>query len=404
MVVRNYHRQKLCKYGGWLFIWLIFAGFQAIAQTPDETPVPQVSPSPTPEVSPTPLPEAAPTVLPTPTPTETPTPEPSPSPQILQETVGEDLIHFGDVIEITLVGNADLDWRGTVDDEGFFSQLPYVDVAVFALCHTEQETSNAIAVAYAKYFRNPEVSVRIVDRSKRPTATLLGAIKNPQRLSIRRPIRLNELLILGGGIIENANGEVQIFRPSGTGCETRKPNQDFQNLTDATNGAGKDTKTEGQIIQTKSVNDTASVFINIKIADLVAGKVAANPFVHAGDIVTVQEAEPVFVTGGVVAPQKIYFRQKITLTRAIAQAGGLLNNKDIPKITIYQRTPESGGTKAIEIDYAKIQQKLIPDFNLQAYDIIEVTQNGRSKSPRPPVIDELDNPKKIISLPLRVVN
>lgn len=443
----NYTALKFSRFFATLILSVFLAVSVIYAQTPEPTPLPtptpEISPTPTPEISPretptptpektpeispTPTPEKTPEVSPTPTPEKTPevsptpTPEPNsaseaepkpeitptPTPEILAEVVSEDLIHFGDEIEIDIVGNNDFDWRGTVDSEGFFSQLPYVDVAIYAVCRTEKEVGNALSVAYAKYFRNPEVSVKILDRSKRSAATLLGAVKKEQRLSIRRPIRLNELLILAGGITENASGEVTVFRPLGESCEPRKPNQGINIQTQTGLGPGSDgtaNLARERIVRTKAGSDAVSPFTTIKITDLVAGKEAANPFIRSGDVVKVEEASPIYVTGAVNAPQKVFFRQQITVTRAISTAGGLQKNKVTPQIVIYRRDKETKETKIIEVDLAKIQLKLAPDVPLEAFDIIEVIQNVRAKNVRPPVVDDLEKPKPAGTLPLKIIN
>ena len=377
------------------------------------TPTLEQTPTPTPETAPeqTPTPEvkllATPDISATPLPAESPTLEISATPEVLTETVSEDLIHFGDEIEIDLVGSSEFDWRGTVDSEGFFSQLPYVDVAVYAVCHSEKEIGNALSVAYAKYFRNPEVRVRILDRSNRATATLLGAVKKEQRLSIRRPVKLNELLILSGGITENASGEVTIFRSPGESCEAQKPNEginvSFKN-TSAANSEGIEKEQRERVIPIKSPTNVATLFKTVKISDLIAGKDTANPYIRAGDLVKVEEASPVYVTGGVNAPQKVFFRREITVTRAIAAAGGLVKSKDLPQIIVYRRDRQTQETKIIEVNLTKIQAKEVPDFSLEAFDIIEITQNARAKNVRPPVVDDLEKMKPLGTLPLKIIN
>ncbi|HZH33534.1 MAG TPA: SLBB domain-containing protein [Pyrinomonadaceae bacterium] len=288
--------------------------------------------------------------------------------------VSEDLIHLGDVIDVDILGSLEYDWRGALDSEGFLSSLPYAANPVLALCRTEDELASEIAVAYTKFLRNPQVVVRVVDRSARQQARMFGAIRSPLRLQIERPVHLNELIVLAGGITERASGEIKIFRPAYSSCS--------------------ETKT----VQKQSETST------IKILDLLSGKNFANPLIRTGDIVTIEEAKPIFVTGGVAAPQQVLFRGQITLSRALASAGGFLRDADGTKIVIYRRLP-SGGTKIVEADFDKISKKQSEDLALEPFDIVEVPQIGRTRNNRPPTLNGWENPEQNqLNLPLRIIN
>ena len=110
------------------------------------------------------------------------------------------MIHFGDLIEVDVVGSYDYDWRGTITPEGFLDGLDFVSEQVYALCRSEGEISNEIAKQYGKILRDPKVVVRILDRLNRAVAFVNGAVRAPQRFQIKRAVHLNELLVLTGGI------------------------------------------------------------------------------------------------------------------------------------------------------------------------------------------------------------
>lgn len=288
---------------------------------------------------------------------------------------GENLIHLGDVIDIDVLGSVEYDWRGQLDSSGFLTALPYAKNSVFGLCHTEDELAGSIAAAYAEFLRNPQVVVRVVDRSARQQAKIFGAVKTPLRLQIERPARLNEIIVSAGGITERASGEIKVFRPANISCNS--PHQ---------------VQAESQILA-------------IKISDLLAGKSEANPSIRMGDIVTVEEAKPIFVTGDVSAPQTVFFRnQKITLTRAVASAGG--TGKDTSKITIFRRAA-GNAPKIIEADYQKILKNPAEDIALEAFDIVEVGERAggktaKSQTPFPGVGET--NQLDLTNLPLRIFN
>src|SRR5215203_760544 len=233
------------------------------------------------------------------------TPVAPPEPNIQSDTE-LNLIHFGDELEIYVLGKSDYNWRGTLTPEGFINGLNELENQVLGLCRSEADVAEDIARVYSKTLRDPKVVVKIVDRSNRPHSTLFGAVKVQQRFQIKRAIYLNELIILAGGFTDKASGEIQIFRPASLSCITTA-------LT-TTDADGKE-----RCISARQ--DNGSQFINIRISDLLSGKKDANLQILAGDIVTVLEAQPVYVIGGVTTPRQIATRSQMTVSRAIAGAG-----------------------------------------------------------------------------------
>lgn len=301
------------------------------------------------------------------------------------------LIHFGDLIDVDVVGSFEYDWRGTLTPEGFLNGLDALENRVFGLCLSEETVAKEIAKGYSKMLREPKVVVRILDRSNRPNSTLFGAIKVPQRFQIKRSVFLNELIILAGGFTERASGEIQIFRPVSLSCAENNINTT----------AEQDVKTRERFISARQ--DNGSQFINIRITELLSGKKEANLQILSGDVITVLEAPPIYVIGGVVTPRQIGTRSQMTVSRAIAGAGGLSKDSNPKKITIFRRVGTV--TKIIETDWDKIKANQSDDIVLQAFDIVEVSQKGRPKRKYPPVfkVDDLSSENNS-KLPLRIID
>jgi protein involved in polysaccharide export with SLBB domain len=303
------------------------------------------------------------------------TPVPTATPEIKNQSDAElNLIHLGDLIDVDVLGSFEYDWRGTLTPEGFLNGLDSLENPVFGLCRSEEDVAREIAKSYSKFLRDPQVVVKILDRSNRPNSTLFGAVKTPQRFQIKRTVFLNELIILAGGFTEKASGEIQIFRPASLSCGEIVPPQNQTTETD--------NKSRERFISARQ--DNGSQFIDIRITDLLSGKKEANVQILAGDIVTVLEAQPIYVIGGVTTPRQIATRSQMTVSRAIAGAGGLAKNADATKITIFRRARNE--TKIIETDLDKIKAKLTEDIVLQAFDIVEVSQKGSDKRKYPPIV------------------
>lgn len=315
-------------------------------------------------------------------------------PEIGSNKTDEQLIHAGDLIDVDIVGSTEYDWRGTLTPDGFLNGVGYLEMPIFALCRNEQEVAADITKAVGKFLREPKVEVKIVDRSNRPVSLLYGAVKMPQRFQIKRPVFLNELLIISGGLTDKASGEIQIFRPPNVDCLAEKAEE-----------IKPDTASDDLPKETflKASQNTSSKYFSVKVSDLLTGKKSANPQIFSGDIVTVAEAGLVYIIGGVANPKQIYLRSQMTVSRAIASAGGFSKDALPQKITIFRR--EETDRKIIEIDYQKIKNNPAEDLILQASDIIEVGQKGNKKN-KPQTglktIEKID--KNISNLPLRVID
>lgn len=322
---------------------------------------------------------------------------PTPTPEDLSEKkpteIEANLLHLGDLIDVDVIGSVEYDWRGTLNPEGFLSGINFVENPIFGLCRSEEEVAAAVAKGYSKLLRDPKVVVRIVDRSKRPLSVLYGAVKTPQRFQIKRPVLLNELIIVSGGITDKASGEIQIFRAPSLNCLSKVVENSAQTASSS--------EKKEKFLTASQDND--SQYINIKISDLLAGKNEANPQIFSGDIITVLEAQPIYIIGGVANPRQISTNSKIMLSRAIASAGGITKDGNEKKITVFRRSGRD--TKIIEADLEKIKAEQQEDIVLQAFDIVEVEQSGREKRRFPPLINtDNESDKNPAKLPLRIVD
>lgn len=286
-------------------------------------------------------------------------------------------VHHGDLIDVDVIGSLEFDWRGNVSPEGFLDGFDSIEEQVFALCRTEAEVAEAVRREYSRFLRDPQIAVRILDRTKRPEAVMNGAVRNPHRFQLKREARLNELLILAGGITDVSGGEITIFRPAGSTCEV---------IEDGTAAPSKVSRT-----------------ISIKISDLLKGAPEANPEILSGDVINVIPAWPIFVIGGVNNPLQLALRSELTVLRAVASAGGVAKEGVAGNVTIFRRV--DGRSEMIEADLTKIESGSSADIPLKPFDIIDVAQKERPKRQFAPVV-ETENLGIAAGqqLPLRVID
>jgi protein involved in polysaccharide export with SLBB domain len=284
-----------------------------------------------------------------------------------------ELIHYGDLVDVDVVGSLEYDWRGFINPEGFLDGFTPGNEPVYALCRTESSIAGEITDKYSKILRDPKVIVKVIDRSGRALTLLMGAVRNQQRLRLIRQPRLSEILALSGGITDLASGEITIFRPADLNCFSPATNASKNNPT----------------------------LLRSSISQLLQGEKSADHTILSGDIVTVVEASPIYVIGGVNAPKQLSSKEELTVTRAIAGAGGLAKDANERDIVVYRR--DGKNSKTINLDLKKIAGKQSDDIALKPFDILEVGRSGRSRSKLPPTVDVDRQSRDIYKAPVRIV-
>ena len=276
------------------------------------------------------------------------------------------LLGPGDTLDIRVFGQPDFSWTGEVDSDGKI-EPHFVETPINALCRSEKDVRKDIIAAYSKYLNNPQVSVRIIGRNSRPPAIVYGAVRAPQRFQMQRRAHLNELIANSGGMTERANGKIQVLHTEPVMC--LEPGE------------------QPEMIDTKN---GIYPYKEYKVSDLLAGKEDANPLIRPGDVVTVLEAEPIYITGSVTSPQGLYLRNQLTLTTALAMVGGVRSDGKGSDIRIYRQKPGAAEQEVIKADYNAIRKKKQPDITLQPYDVIEVpAANGFKDKLLPNILNGL---------------
>lgn len=262
------------------------------------------------------------------------------------------LLGPGDTLDIRVFGQPDFSWTGEVDSEGNI-EPHFVETPIPALCRSEKDVRKDIISAYSKYLKNPQVSVRIIGRNSRPPAIVYGAVRAPQRFQMQRRVHLNELIANSGGMTERANGRIQVLHTEPVMCPQ-----------------------PGEVVEVIDSKNGIYPYKEYRIADLLAGKEEANPVVRPGDVVTVLEAEPVYITGSVVSPQGLYLRDQLTLSRALAMVGGLKKEAKASEVLIYRQKPGAPQQEIVKVNFNAVRKNPKLDVLLQPYDVIEVKEAG----------------------------
>ena len=267
------------------------------------------------------------------------------------------LVGPGDEITGKVLGEPQYDFVVTVDEDGKI-EVPFFDKPVIAKCRSERELRVDIGNLLAKYLKNPQLSVRVTDRKSRPPATIYGEIRKPQEIILMRKATLVELLAFSGGVTDEAGGMIQIFRTRAPLCSDANEDSNWKPSGD-------------------DPTDVPSRLYSLSSVRL--GKEEANPIIYPGDVIVVQKASPVYITGEVVAPQGIYLKEGgLSLTEAIAKIGGVKREAKTREIKIYRLKSGSKDRDVISANYDLIKKGTQKDVMLEPYDIVEVDHTKKS--------------------------
>jgi polysaccharide export outer membrane protein len=256
----------------------------------------------------------------------------------------------GDVLEVRVARAPELSREAVRVDQSGNIRMPMLDVDIPAACQTEGQLALNIATLYKKYKNEPHVDVFVKEFQSQPVA-VIGAVNGAAQFKLQRPVRLLELVSLVGGPTDAAGQTIQIVHAGGGPL-----------CSDAGSG-------------TVEAGDT-SAFVTYKLADTLHGLPEANPFVQPGDIVSVPHADQIFVLGNVLKPSAIPLKEPLTISRAIAIAGGTAPSTKKDKVRIIRQLPGTTAKKEIMVDLTAIEKNKAEDIALLPNDVIDVPISG----------------------------
>jgi polysaccharide export outer membrane protein len=265
---------------------------------------------------------------------------------LMTKTDGRYRIGPGDVLDIRVFNRPNLSREAVRVEGNGMIRMPLIEAEIQAACLTEGELAKEISNRYLKFYRNPQVDVFIKEYHSKQVA-IIGAVNDQSRFELQRPVTLLELLTYAKGPTAKAGQTINIVHsPPALVC---KPEES---------------------------SDVAAAFSSYKLSDTLQGDPKANPFLEAGDIITLPEADQVYVVGNVYTPLTIPLREPITLSRAVAMAGGTKQDTKKDKIRIVRQQPGSSTKEELIVDLSAIEKKKAEDVALMPNDIVDVPTSG----------------------------
>ena len=252
-----------------------------------------------------------------------------------------------DLLEITVFEDEKLNKTVRVSTQGNVT-LPLLGILkVKGLTGTELEKEIRDLLA-EKYFRDPHVSIFIKEyRNQR--ISLMGAVAKAGVYDFSGQKTVLDLLSMAGGLRDDAGALLFILRPQ---------NPELP---------GKGRVSDDQKPQT---------FV-VSLEDLLLkGDPNMNlPLVH-GDVVNVPVAGKVFVGGEVRSPGGFSLTKRLTVSQAVALAGGVTTLANGSESKIFRYMGKDNQKEMIPINVYAIQKGEIEDPSVKENDIIFVPRSG----------------------------
>ena len=256
-------------------------------------------------------------------------------------------IGFQDVLEIQVFRHPELSQRIPVGPSGNIV-LFRLDEPVAAICKTERELAAEIENAYKnkqKYLRDPRVNV-IVAEQKSQAVAVIGAVERPGNYFVNRRVHLLEMLAMAGGPSKESGTRLLVARTGSTSdCKE---------------------KSDGPVDENISV-------VAFKIRDIQEGKESF--WMKPGDVISVMDADVVYVYGNVNKQGSYKVREPITLTQAIVSAEGLKPAAKKSNVRVLRQRPGSTERDDFVYDLNAIDKGTIKDPFLEPNDIVAVSQD-----------------------------
>jgi len=240
----------------------------------------------------------------------------------------------GDVLEVTVLGNADLSRSATVQPTGSITFPLLNEIPVAGL--TVGEVQRKMTALLAKDFLvDPHVEVRVKEYQSQ-FVIVLGEVNTPGRKVLRGGSRLVDVLVESGGFTPRASGDVVITRAEGT-------------------------------------FDSGAKVLRLRLSGAfsVQDYVGLEMILRNGDVITAPARQYVTVEGEVQRPGRYAIEGDLTVTGAVSTAGGLtrFGSSDVK---VRRIDPVTGKVTITKVDLKAVRKGSRPDPGVAPNDVISV--------------------------------
>lgn len=231
---------------------------------------------------------------------------------------------------------------------------------------TERQAMDKLRGLLADFVKDPQVTVS-VSEIHGSQVSIMGAVARPGPYPIRGfNHTIADVLTQAGGLTKDS-GTAIYFSPASS--------EDDHDRRQAAAGLGLGPSTPGLFAGPEQA-------LAIDLTPLYQGRNVAELMmpVRPGDMVVVPSSGEVYVGGWVNNPGALKLARGMTLTQALAGAGGMHFGASSGGVTLQRKTP-AAESKTYNIDYAAITGGQVQDVYLENGDRIEVAANPAKSVP-----------------------
>jgi polysaccharide export outer membrane protein len=264
---------------------------------------------------------------------------------VLDYRIGTD-----DLLEITVYEDEKLNRTLRVSPQGniTFPLLGILRVKDLTVVELEKKIRDLLS---QKYLKDPNVNVSVKEyRSQR--IIVMGAVDKPNVYSVPGQITILDLLVLAGGLREDAGSLLFLIRS-------------------ASAEKGASTREEG-------LNSQEPRTFVIDLDELlVKGNMTLNLPLQNSDVVNIPVGGKIFVGGEVRNPGGFpLMGRRMTLSQAITLAGGIKTDAKGSETRIFRHSEKGTGKEIITVNIYNIEKGRNEDVPLKENDIIIVPKSG----------------------------
>jgi polysaccharide export outer membrane protein len=255
-----------------------------------------------------------------------------------------------DLLEINFLDTDKLRTEVRVNGQGEIRLLLIKDVQVAGLTPTEVARKLVRLYKEGDYLKDPNITVGVKEFRHQKVA-VTGAVNKPDSYALIGPRTLLEVLGIAGGLSDKAGETAHIIR------------------------ATKKSPTSKAASPTQSFSPGAETIIVDLNRLLLKGAVDLNFPLQNGDVVFIPFAQTAYVLGSVGTPKSVFLKNNMTVTKAVAEAGGLHIMLSSYNATVL-RMDENGQRQTIPVNLAQIIKGNEEDLVLKENDIVYVQESS----------------------------
>lgn len=210
------------------------------------------------------------------------------------------ILGVGDVINISVYGQPDMDTQAVISDSGYITVPLAGRMKVAGMTPDQAEQRIAAALQQGEYLVNPQVNVTLQEYRSRQIS-VVGQVQQPGRFTMERDLNLVDAIAQAQGTTTEAADYAVLIREGDSGPER----------------------------------------FTVDLRNSLRGPNRQNfPQLRDGDTVFVPEAAKYYIYGQVNSPAEYPLRPGLTVLQALSIGGGLTELASVNKITIRRRGPD----------------------------------------------------------------